>query len=127
MQVNDPAPPVLVPTTISAVPLDAAANVIHAESNTVGEGEGDGGVVGAAASAGAGVAALSQQEEEGSLEPVPKRLRPHDPAVQIRETTNDGDAGNSEMLIHLKASRCWYFARKCSVHGNEIALHFLFP
>lgn len=37
-----------------------------------------------------------------SNDPVPNRLKPHDPELQIREVTNDGDAANMEMLIHLK-------------------------
>lgn len=35
-------------------------------------------------------------------EPVSKRLKPQDPDLQIHEVTNDGDAANMEMLIHLK-------------------------
>lgn len=37
-------------------------------------------------------------------EQVPRRLRPQDPDLEIREVTNDGEAANMEMLIHLKVS-----------------------
>lgn len=122
MQVIDPAPPAPVPGTISGAPWGAAAaNAIYSESNAVGEGAGDSGVAEEAASAGL----VEVPEQEESSEPVPKRLRPHDPTVQIREVTNDGDAANLEMLIHLKASRCWIFLRlRCPRDRDRLRISF---
>lgn len=105
----------------------ATANGIHSGTNWVGEGsggdgDGDGGdrgdrgtnkkikmgdglavVVGESVAAAASAAAVPNGAGEPA-EPLPNRLKPQDPSLKIHEVTNDGDAANMEMLIHLKAS-----------------------
>lgn len=109
----------------------ATANGIHSGTNGVGEGGGgdgsddDGGsnknvkiddgvavVVGETVAAGAGAASVPNGAGAAAVpngamepaEPLPNRFKPRDPSLQIHEVTNDGDAANMEMLIHVKAS-----------------------
>lgn len=115
-----PVVPVAAVAAAAAAPSEAvmpAASAVVGFKRTDPQDDGD-----AVAPAGASAAAVPDGEAAGAVdetagiegdaeeevpEPAPKRLRPIDLALQIREVTNDGSAMNMEMLVHLKASFCF--------------------
>lgn len=100
-----PAPALPVPASISAadpaVP-PPASNGVYLDANGKGTAaaEASNGVAADGGAAAAVVEAPAEVPE--AAEPVPNRLKPQDPTLQIREVTNNGDPANMEMLIHLK-------------------------
>lgn len=84
------------PSTQSATSVQTAST-----SDSTGSGSQDNVIVNKSSSP-ASPEVESMQATDIEAEHVPKRLRPQDPDLEIKEVTNDGEPENMEMLIHLK-------------------------